>query len=453
VSESTLIRDATIVTNDRNRRIIQGGSLVVEKDKIGAIGKTDDVKKAYGNTSQEIDAKGKIVIPGLVQVHTHVMGHLFKGFTEDGAEDAFYRTCLPMEDFITAKDAYWLSLAGSTETLKFGTVMINDIFHYSSETAKAIRDIGMRAIIEHKVFDVESLSNIQHMNYSRDYEAGKSRLKANEKLITEWHGAANGRIHCWIGNHAPDTNSPELLKAGRKLADQYKVGIHTHVAQSKREVQYVKQQYGKTSVQFLDSIGFLKPDVVCAHLAFATVDDIKILERTGANMAHCPVIMGKFGSFPLIKDFLNSEVKIGLGCDWVTLNPWDEMRSAIEITRAITQDISLQNAQRAFEMITLQSSRILQVDDHLGSLETGKKADLVIIDPKKPNLAPMKEVLQSLVYNMTGNEVETVMIDGNIVVEKGRTTMVDEETTVQRAQEIAESIWSQAGVWPLQEGS
>lgn len=447
VSEPILINHATIITNDAVRNILYDGSILIEKDRIIDVGKTADIKSS-GRAPRKIDARGKIIIPGLVQVHTHVMGHLFKGFTEDGAEDSFYKTCLPMEDFITAKDAYWLSLMGCIETLKFGTVMINDIFHYASETAKAVRDIGIRAILEHKVFDVKSLSNIQHMDYSRDYESGIRRLDENERLIAEWNGTAHGRIRCWVGNHAPDTNSPELLKAGRELADKYKVGIHTHVAQSKREVQYIKQQYGKTSVQFLDSLGFLKSDVVCAHLAFATPEDIGILERTGSNMAHCPVIMGKFGSFPLIKDFLNSKVKIGLGCDWVTLNPWDELRAAVEITRAVTQDVTLQNAQRAFDMMTIESSKIMRSENDLGSIGSGKKADLVIIDPKKANLTPMKEVLQSLVYNMTGNEVETVIIDGNFVVENGRTMMVDEEIAIQRAQEVAESIWSQAGVWP-----
>jgi 5-methylthioadenosine/S-adenosylhomocysteine deaminase len=453
-ANSLLIENCTLVTNDPARRIIRGCSLAVEEDKIVKIGRSEDLRADYSNSEIKLDGRGKIVIPGLVQAHTHVMGHIFKGFTEDGAEEAFYKVCLPMEDYITRDDAYWLSMIGLIEVLKFGTTMINDIFHYSSETARAVQDIGIRGIIEHKVFDVESLANIKDMNYRRDFEKGIRKLNENEKLIKEWNGASNGRIRCWVGNHAPDTNSPELLKAGRELANKYKVGIHIHVAQSKREVSYIKQTYGKTSVEFLDSLDFLKPDVVCAHLAFATIDDIAILERTGANMAHCPVIMGKFGSFPRIAEFLNSKkVKIGMGSDWVTLNPWDDLRSAVTLTRAVTGNIKLQNATRSFEMMTLGSTNILGVRDQVGSLEVGKKADFVVIDAKRPNLVPMKDIIPTLVYNMTGNEVETVVCDGKIVLDHGKVAFLDESKVMDKAQEIAEGIWEKGGVWPPKENS
>jgi 5-methylthioadenosine/S-adenosylhomocysteine deaminase len=447
-TNTLLVENTTIVTNDSTRRIIRDGSIAVEEDRIVGIGRTEELRTQYSKADVKLDGRKKILIPGLVQSHTHVMGNIFKGFTEDGAEESFYKVSLPMEDYITQDDAYWLSMVGLIEVLKFGTTMINDIFHYSRETARAVQDIGIRGTIEQKVFDVESLANIKDMNYKRDYEKGIKKLNENEKLIRDWNGAANGRIQCWVGNHAPDTNSPELLKAGRELADEYKVGIHTHVAQSKREVSYIKQAYGKTSVEFLDDLGFLKPDVICAHLAFANTNDIGILERTGANMAHCPVIMGKFGTFPRIAEFLNSKVKIGIGSDWVTLNPWDDLRSAVTLARAVTGNVGLQNATKAFEMITLGSSDILGVRDQIGSLEVGKKADFAIIDSKRANLVPMKDIIPTLVYNMTGNEVETVVCDGMVVLDRGEVISVDQFRVMDKAQEIAEGIWEKGGIWP-----
>lgn len=451
MTSSIFIHDGIILTNDKLQRIIRNGAIAIENDKIVSIGKTEDLKKDFSRADIKIDARDKIIVPGIINAHTHVMGHVFKGFTDDDVWGTFYPLCLPMESHLSPKNAYWLSLIGCIETLKFGSVLINDIFHYASETAKAVRDIGMRAVLEHKVFDVESLSNLQYMNYTRDYELGLKKLKENEELIKKWNGAADGRIRAWVGNHAPDTNSPELLKAGRALADKYNVGIHIHVAQSQTEVKYIKSEYGKTSVEFLDSLGFLKHDVVCTHLIYATSGDIKILEKTGANMAHCPVIMGKAAAFPRIGELLKSKVRIGIGCDWVTLNPWDEMRAAIEITRALTGDPSLQSAQRAFKMMTLDSAEIFGVANELGSLEVGKKADLLIIDRKKPNLVPMKDILPTLVYNMTGNEIEKVIIDGKIVVDDGRTVMVDEEEAMRKAQELSEEIWEKSGVWPPKE--
>jgi 5-methylthioadenosine/S-adenosylhomocysteine deaminase len=442
----SVVRGGTIITNDVTRRIIKNGAIVYEDDHILKVGKEEELSKEFEHPDSIIDARRKIIIPGIVQAHTHVMGHLFKGFTEDGAEDAFYKVCLPMEDYITREDAYWLSLVGCIEAVKFGTTMINDIFHYADVTAGVVEKVGIRGVIEQKVFDVKSLGKIGDMDYSRDIDAGMRRLKLNEELIRKWNGSSNGRIRCWVGNHAPDTNSPELLSAGRELADRYGVGIHIHVAQSTREVRYVKKEYGKTSVEFLNSLGFLRDDVVCAHLSFADPKDIAMLEASGAGMAHCPVIMGKFGSFPRIAEFLNSKVTIGLGSDWVSLNPWEDMRAAIEITRSIAKNISLQNAQRAFELATLGSAKLLKADQQVGSIEQGKKADIVIVDPNRPNLVPMRDVLQSLVYNMTGNEVETVICDGKPVVSNFRMVNVDEDSAIRRAQEVAERIWTESGV-------
>jgi 5-methylthioadenosine/S-adenosylhomocysteine deaminase len=439
------VRGGVIITNDSERRLIKNGMIVFDDDEIIAVDTEEKLKPPYQHPDVIYDATAKIVLPGIVQAHTHVMGHIFKGFTEDGAEEAFYRICLPMEDFITSQDAYWLSAVGCMEAVKFGTTMINDIFHFAEVTAGVVDKIGIRGVIEQKVFDVRSLGRIGDMDYSRDMDKGFQKLKQNEELIKKWNEASNGRIRCWVGNHAPDTNSPELLKAGRELADRYNVGIHIHVAQSTREVRYIKQQYGTSSVKFLDSLGFLRNDVVCAHLAFADDSDISVLRSRGAGMAHCPVIMGKFGSFPRISQLLDSGITIGLGSDWVTLNPWDDMRAAIEISRALTGNPSIQNAQRAFELATLGSSRLLKAEKQVGSIERGKKADLIIVDPRRPNLVPMKDVLQTLVYNMTGNEVETVICDGKPVLMNYRMVNIDEDEVVRRAQEAAMGVWERSG--------
>jgi 5-methylthioadenosine/S-adenosylhomocysteine deaminase len=442
-----LVHGGVIVTNDARGRIIDGGAIYTEDDRIVKVGKSEDLLKQYPTAEFKDNAAGKVVIPGLVQAHTHVMGHLFKGFSEEN-EQIFYGKDLPMERFIEEPDAYWLSLIGAIEALKFGTVLINDIFHYSTQTARAVRNLGMRAVIEHKVFDVKALANIQRMDYSRDYEAGEKRLKENERLIKEWNGGASGRITTWVGNHAPDTNSPELLKAGRKLADKYRVGIHIHVAQSKREVRYVERQYGKTSVEFLNDLGFLRKDVVCAHLVFATKSDIRILERTQAKMVHCPGVMGKFAAYPPIKEFLGSKVKMGMGSDWISLNPWVDMRTGIRIARVVTGDPGVLDPYMVFRLMTRGSAEVLRQGRDLGSLEAGKKADYVVIDRKRANLTPMRDVVPGLVYNMTGSEVEEVLVDGKPVVEKGKVTLVDEDEAVAKAQQVSEAIWERGGVPP-----
>ena len=435
------IKNALIVVNNEENEIIHDGAIIVDGDRITRVGKTQDLKEEVAKADTVIDGKDKILIPGLINAHTHVMGHMFKGFTEDGTFEYFYGLCFPMEDYLNEESAYWLSKVGCMETLKNGVVMINDIFHYSQQTAQAVSDLGMRAVIEHKVYDVKALGNLYNNDYSRDTDAGMRKLEENEELIKKWHGKDNGRIQCWVGNHATDTNTIELLKAGRALADQYGVGLHIHVAQSFKEFEYTKSAYGKTPIELLCDIGYLRDDVVCAHLTEATEHDIKLFEESGANFAHCPVILGKFGIFPRIKDLINSKIPMAIASDWLTLNPWSDMRAAIGLTRTVASDASLQYAQRAFKMMTTDAAKVLKVDKDLGSLEVGKKADILVIDGNRPNLVPMRDVVASLVYNMTGSEVEKVIIDGNIVVDDSHIITADESEACRNAQKFAGDIW------------
>lgn len=435
------IKNAVIVVNNEKDEIIKDGAIIADGDRITHVGKTSELKNEIAKADTVIDGKDKILIPGLINAHTHVMGHMFKGFTEDGTFEYFYGLCFPMEDYLNEESAYWLSKVGCMEALKNGVVMINDIFHYSQQTAKAVSDLGMRAVLEHKVYDVKSLGNLYNNDYSRDVEAGMRKLEENESLIKNWHGKDNGRIKCWVGNHATDTNTIELLKAGRELADKYGVGCHIHVAQSFKEFEYTMSEYGKTPVELLCDIGYLKDDVVCAHLTEATENDIKLFEKSGAKFAHCPVILGKFGIFPKIKELIDSKIPMAIASDWLTLNPWADMRAAIGLTRTVAANPSLQYAQRAFKMMTTEAAKVLGMENDLGSLEKGKKADILIIDMNRPNLVPMRDVIASLVYNMQGDEVEKVIIDGEIAVDGGHIIKSNEEEACRKAQKYAEDIW------------
>ena len=185
------IKNATIVTVNERNEVIYDGTVIFENDRIKYVGKTKNAGELLKNVDEIIDGNGKILTPGIVNVHTHVMGNVFRGMTEDGPYDFIYRKCFPMESYLNEENAYWLSMNGCIETLKFGSVLINDLFHFASQTARAVDQIGMRAILEHKVYDVKSLANVQNMDYSRNYEAGKKRLEENEKLICDWNGKAN----------------------------------------------------------------------------------------------------------------------------------------------------------------------------------------------------------------------------------------------------------------------
>ncbi|MFQ6075607.1 MAG: amidohydrolase family protein [Candidatus Bathyarchaeia archaeon] len=441
-----LILNGTIVAKARGP-VIRGGGLAIEGDRIAALGNAEKLRKEYKDADIVIDAEKKAVLPGIVNVHSHV-GNIFgKGLTED-RENGFYRTALPLEKYVTPKDIYHLSLHGCVEALKFGVTCLNEIWHYIWETARAVAEIGMRGVMAHKVLETD-LEGLHHGVWRRISGMGDERLKENIDLIKKWHGKAEGRITCRFGAHAPDTCSPELLKRIKELAQNYDVGINTHIGQSKIEMEHMKEVYGKGSVEFLDDIGFLGPDVVAAHLAWISKEEVEILRRTGTYMAHCPVIMAKRGAFPPMGDIYRSGVNVALGTDWLSMDPWDNMRCAIEVSRVLTSDVSTLSATRALELFTTASAEALGLEEDIGSLEIGKKADIIIIDLRRPQLNPLHDLIPNLVYYASMGDVETVIVDGKVILEDGRAKTVDEEEVVERAQEAAEGIWGNVSFDPL----
>lgn len=439
---SILVKHATIITLEANGRIpeiIEDGALLTESNKIVALGKTDEVSKQYKATDIVIDGSHKIVIPGIVDAHTHIAASFLRGLLED-IEDHFYGFALPLEDFLTESMTRKFSLLGAIEAAKFGITCINDIYHYANATASAVDKVGLRAVIAHKVFDAQ-LSKIGKGLYIRDPNKGKERLESNIRLVKEWKGKRDSTVTCRIGTHATDTCSPELLRAAKQEANRLGVGMHIHVAQSEREVSYIKSQYGKSSVEYLDSLGFLDENVIAAHLIFASGQDFRIMRERGASMAHCPSVYGKVCVFPRVDEMYSSGVSLGLGTDWLSMDIWDNLRQAIGIARILSGRLIV-TARRALRLATIESARALQLDGTIGSLSVGKRADFAIVNVKKAHLMPWRNPIQNLVYYANGGDIETVVVNGRIIVKGGLMQTVDEDQAIRDAQESAEQLWS-----------
>jgi 5-methylthioadenosine/S-adenosylhomocysteine deaminase len=220
------------------------------------------------------------------------------------------------------------------------------------------------------------------------------------------------------------------------------VGIHIHVAQSDREAAYIQRAYGKTSVGFLDGLGFLDKDVLAAHLILANEADLEIIRQRGTAIGHCPVIYGKVGAYPNLELMLSMGIPVGLGVDWLSMDVWENMRQAIAINRILSHGKMAMNASSVFHLATMGSARALGMDRSIGSITPGKKADITIIDRHRAHLAPLRNPLQNTVYYANGGDVRTVMVDGTIVVEDGVLKTVDEASAVDAAQQAAEQVWS-----------
>lgn len=441
----TLLRAGWVIPVDPQFRVIRDGAIAVEDDRIVAVGAAAEVAEALaGDHFDVLEFPGHALMPGIVNVHTHVAGCIFRGLTEDRT-DGFYGLALPLERFLDEEAIYVLSRLGVAEVLLAGCTVINDMYHHAAETARAADELGIRAQVAHKVFDTD-LAGIRNGRHDRIPEEGARRLEENLALYERWNGAGGGRIEVRIGAHAADTCSPELLAHIRDEAARRDAGKHIHVAQSPEECDYMRETYGMGSIEFLDRQGFLGPRTIVAHVTYATDDEIKLLAESGTPVAHCPAIVAKRGRFGPLKAMYDAGVRIGWGTDWVTMDPWDAMRFGIAAPRLVHRDISLLSAREAIWRSTMGSADVLGWADRVGSLEPGKEADLILVDLDQPHLAPLHDPVTALVYNATGRDVSHVMIGGRFVVRDRVLQTADSGELVARGQAMAEQIWRAGGL-------
>jgi 5-methylthioadenosine/S-adenosylhomocysteine deaminase len=388
-------------------------------------------------------------MPGIVNAHTHVGSCHGKGLTED-RENGFYKYGLAPAQELTQEDVYHFSILGLIETVKAGATCINEQSHFMEETAKAIKKVGLRAILAETVFETD-YGRMKNGDWSRIEGKGESTLNKNISLIEKWHNKVDGRIKCRIGPHAPDTLEPELLLKCKETARKYDVGLHIHAAQSKKEVEYVRRRYGGGSIQFLYNIGFLDSSVLVAHMALIDNEEIELFKRSAAKMLHCPIIMAKRGQFPPMNLIYEAGVPVALGTDWLLMDPWENMRCAILLSRVNSHSASSLNAARALEMATIGGARVLGLDKEIGTLEAGKKADLITINIRKAHMFPMHsqydDIISNIVYYANSSDVDNVIVDGKLIVSNHNFLAYDESSAIEKAQATAEDLWDRSGIF------
>lgn len=438
MATKTLFYGGYVVTENAQDEIYRTGWLLIEGDAIRAVGEGEPPTFSEEDIVRH-DVTGSVIMPGIVNIHTHVGGTIFKGLTESVA-GSLYRLAFPMERFITEQSMYPISMLGAIEAVKFGSTFLNDLYLYPQSTARAVSELGLRAIISHKIYEPD-FCRLRDNDYTPVAGQGMQKLEENIALVEAFHKTANGRIECGFGPHATDTVSIPLAKKIRDCADRFGARLHTHVAQKNQEVAHDREVYGLTPVEYLLETGLAGPELVAAHCVCLTESDAALLGSHHIPVAHCPEVFFKGGgSFTPVRLWQENGVDYGLGTDWVSLNPWSNMRTYLGCWRTIggydEQEIS---ARLAFRKATIDAARLIGKADQIGSLECGKKADFFIMNLQKPYLQPLHDldILSTIIWNATGTEIETVYIDGVPVVKDGRVTTVDEESTMQEATEIS----------------
>jgi 5-methylthioadenosine/S-adenosylhomocysteine deaminase len=434
-----LINGGTIVTMDGDRLILEDGAVAVKGDVISAIGFRTDLEKKY-IADQTIDARGKLVLPGFINGHTHVPMTLFRGLHDDVTLDEWlHKYIFPAEaKNVTQEFVRWGTRLAAAEQIRGGITTFVDMYYFEDAVAEETKKAGMRGVLGETFIDFPAPDNKNEAEM----------LAYTEKFLQRWQN--DPLIHAAPAPHSIYTCSQKTLQDSAALARKYHAPILIHVAEMKKELDESRAQNGTTPVQYLNKIGVLGPDVVAAHCIFVDDADRKLLAEKQVGCVHNPSsnMMLASGVSP-VPELRAAGVAVGLGTDGPAgsnndLDLMEEMDLAAKLQKITKMNPLALGAKAVVEMATIDGAKALHMEKEIGSLEAGKKADVIVISLNEPNAVPMYDVYAQLAYALKGNDVETVVIGGRVVMREHQLLTVKEDEAIAKAREyqkkVAESL-------------
>ena len=458
-----LFTNATVVTMNPTRDIITNGAIAIKDNRIVAVGKTDTLLQQH-HENEVIDVKGKLIIPGLIDTHVHLAQALIRGCADDMALIQWLcdRVWVLQGNF-THDDGYVSARLCIAEMLKSGTTtflesMLAHRYGFDG-IARAVDESGIRACLAGIVMDIGTYATQTSSMHPGMVESRETSLFGVLEMHSKWQGAANDRIHVWFGPRTPGGVTSELYREMSDYARQRDMGITMHLAEVEADKIYLNEKFGLSPVYYAESVGLLGPKTVLVHMVWLTQADIDKLAQTRTSVSHNPSSNSKLASGVCkVPQMLASGVNVALGCDGgPSNNDYDlvrEMKLAAILHKAVTNDPLIVPAETVLEMATINGARSLGLEKEIGSLEVGKKADLVVIDLDRLHTTPSPNPISSLVYAATGGEVDTVVVDGQILVEQRQLLTLDEDEVMHVAREHADALYKRAGIeikpkWPV----
>ncbi|MFN2441360.1 MAG: amidohydrolase [Thermoanaerobaculia bacterium] len=433
IEADLIVRAGTVLTMAGPN--IEDGAVAIRGGEILEVGPAATILARY-QAPDLIDAPEGAMLPGLVNAHTHVPMTLFRGIADDrDLMDWLENYIFPAEARnVDAEFVRWGTMLAAAEMIRTGTTTFADMYYFESEIAAATHDVGLRAVLGETMIDFPAPDN-------KTWEEAVAYVR---RFVANWKD--HPLITPALAPHAPFTVSKEHLLEVRRLASELGVPILIHVAETENEVQQVTESTGASPVAYLESIGFLGDDVVAAHTVHLTSDEIAILARRGVGSAHNPEsnMMLASGVAP-VPALLAAGVDVGLGTDGPAgsnndLDLISEMASAARLQKVVREDPRALSARTALELATIGGARALGLDAKIGTLEPGKRADLILIDLSEPGTQPVYSVESAIVYATDGSHVTTTIVDGRILMRDKRLLTVDEREVVTRARQYRDSI-------------
>ncbi len=430
-----LVSGATIVTMDGERHVFEEGALAAKGDAIVAIGPSKEILAKY-EAAQKIDASGKLIMPGLINGHTHIPMVLMRGLKDDVTlDDWLHKYIFPAEARnVTEEYVRWGSRLALAEMIRSGTTTFADMYYFEDAEAEETKAAGLRGVLGETWIDFPAPDN-----------KNEAEMAAySEKFIKKWQG--DPLIHPAVAPHSIYTCSEKTLRDAAALARKYHAPILIHVAETRKELVDSLEKNGATPVQYLERIEVLGPDVLAAHCIWVDYTDMKILadRRVGCVYNPSSNMMLASGVAPVV-DERAAGMRVGLGTDGPAgsnndLDMMEEMDLAAKLQKITRDDPRALGARDALEMATIEGARALHMEKEIGSLETGKKADFVILNLAVPNAVPMYDVYSQIVYALKASEVETVVVAGKTLLKDGELMTVDEAKAMAKAKEYGRKV-------------
>ncbi len=433
-----LIKNCAVLPMTGPKDYIAEGYIRIEQNLIKAIGSMEELNN-NGQLSAEVPAdftviegSGKVALPGLINTHTHAAMTLFRGYADDmplmpWLEEKIF----PAEARLEPEDVFWGTMLANLEMLRFGTTCFADMYFFMDEVAKTVEISGMRACLARGLVGVTP--------------SGLESLEQGVAFAKNWQGQAQGRITTRLGPHAPYTCPAEYLKKVVAASDQLGVGLHMHLAETAGEVQDLVDATGLNPIQWMENLGAFQRPVLAAHCVHVTSEDLEILARHAVGVAHNPESNMKLASgVAPVPQMLLRGVTVGLGTDGAASNNnldlFQEMRSAALLHKVFTQDPTVLPAYQVLEMATAGGARCLGLDQEIGQLKPGYKADVILVDLNKPHLCPRHDLAAHLVYAALASDVHTVIADGKILMQAGQILTLREKEIMEQVEARAKRL-------------
>lgn len=420
-----LIDNVSIIPMTADNFLIEKGYIVVEGNRIKAVGQGVAPIDDY---DQKMDGTNQIALPGFINAHTHAAMTLLRGYADDmPLMEWLEKKIWPLEAKLTADDVYWGTMLAIVEMIKSGTTCFADMYFFMDEVARAVEKAGVRAVLARGMVGVGP---------EKEQAIAESR-----ELINKWNGSTKGRIRFILGPHAPYTCPPEYLKKVMGLAEELEVGLHIHLAETAGEFADSNRIYGQTPVAHMESLGLFNHQVMAAHCVHLTDQDIEILAKNRVGVVHNPESNMKLASgIAPVPKLLKAGIPVALGTDGASsnnnLDMLQELRTCALLHKVSTMDPTVLPAYQALQMATINGARALQLEG-LGQIESGKRADLILIKANEAHFIPRYDLIANLVYSGQAADVNTVIVDGNIIMHDRVIKTFDEQEVLEQSKRVA----------------